>query len=65
MNTLANVTDSKLETLASLMQQRGSLLSEAKRTVDAKSRQDRITMANLIRRQIDRVWDEIERCKGE
>jgi hypothetical protein len=51
--------------LETLMSQRASLIDEAKRTVDARSRQDRLVMAASIRRQADRVWDELERCKGE
>lgn len=54
-----------LEALNDLMQKRASLIDEAKRTVDAKSRQDRIRMADLLRKQIDRKWDELEACKGE
>lgn len=53
------------ERLETLLSQRASLLDEASRTVDARSRQDRLTMANLLRKQADRVWDEIEACKGE
>lgn len=59
----ANMTT--LETLSDLISKRGSLLKEAAHTPDWKSRQDRLQMADLLRKQIDRTWDELERCKGE
>jgi hypothetical protein len=51
--------------LVTLQAQRSSLLDEAKRTVDAKSREGRLRFANLVRAQIERVWDQLDKCKGE